>query len=243
MGNGKRRIDIYRGSDPLDLPAYSLVECSRFIQVPSATVRAWALGRRYQAGREHKFWRPLIAIADSKTPALSFRNVVELHVLAAMRRKYRLEMGTVRRALSYLSKRLGVSHPMADQQMLTDGTDLFIEQLERFGVIVNVSRAGQLEMRPLIDIYLSRIDRDPDGLPIRFYPFTRSLIEVSPKLIALNPRVQFGRPCLVGTGITTSIIAERYKAGDGIEALAADYGQTSAKIEEAVRFEFIASAA
>ena len=184
MTQGGREIDIYRGKNPLDLPAYSLVECADFLQVPLATMRTWALGRRYRAGQREKFWRPLIAAADPKTPALSFRNTVELHVLAAMRRKHKVEMVAVRRAIEFLSRQFAIPHPLADQQMLTDGTDLFVEQ---WGKIVNVSRDGQLEMRSLIEVYLARIDRDPAGLPIRLFPFTRTRIEDSPKLIVLDP--------------------------------------------------------
>jgi uncharacterized protein (DUF433 family) len=241
MASGRPTIDIYRGKDPLDLPAYSLVECAHFLQVPAATMRTWALGRHYNVGGQEKFWQPLVVIADKTTPALSFRNAIELHVLAAMRRKHNIDMPKVRRAIDYLSCRLSVSHPLADQQMLTDGTDLFVEEL---GKLVNISRDGQMEMRTLMGVYLARIDRDPAGLPIRLFPFTRSKIGgESPRMIALDPRVQFGRPCIAGSGIPTSIIAERYRAGESIEALSEDYGQQSPCIQEAIRFEFIATAA
>jgi hypothetical protein len=43
MAHGRQKIDIYRGRNPLDLPAYSLVECAHFLQVPAPTVRTWAL--------------------------------------------------------------------------------------------------------------------------------------------------------------------------------------------------------
>jgi uncharacterized protein (DUF433 family) len=240
MDNGRQITDIYRGKDPLDLPAYSVVECAHILQVPAATMRTWALGRSYPARQERKFWKPLIDIADPDTPALSFRNMIELHVLAAMRRNHKIEMQAVRRAIAYLSHQFGLPHPLADQQMLTDGTSLFIE---RYGKIVNISRNGQLEMRELIEVYLKRIERDPAGIPIRLFPFTRTRIEEAPKLIALDPRVQFGRPCIAGTGITTSIIAERYRAGESIEALVNDYGQTPPKIQEAIRFEFLVTSA
>ena len=181
-----------------------------------------------------------MTIADRETPAVSFRNVVELHVLAALRRKHKIDMPVVRRAIIYLSKRLGIPRPLADQQMLTDGKDLFVEQL---GKVVNISRDGQLEMRSLMEVYLLRIERDRAGLPVRLFPFTRLRIEDSPRLIVLNPHVQFGRPCIEGTGIPTSVIAERYRAGESFEALAEDYGQPSPSIQEAIRFEFITAAA
>jgi uncharacterized protein (DUF433 family) len=240
MGNSRQKVDIYGGRDPADLPAYSLPECAHFLRVPSATLRTWVMGRHYHVGARKKFWEPVVEIADPTTPAVSFRNAIELHVLAAMRRQHNIRLSAVRRAIQFVSEQLGVGRPLADQQMLTDGKDLFVDKL---GKIVNISRGGQLEMRATMEIYLQRIERDPTGLPIRLFPFTRTNIDASPRVIAIDPRVQFGRPCIAGAGIPTSIIAERYRAGDDIEALAKDYGQESSCIQEAIRFEFGATAA
>lgn len=41
----------------------------------------------------------------------------------------------------------------------------------------------------------------------------------------------------VGSGIPTAVIAERYKAGESIQDLAADYGRAPEEIEEAIRCE------
>jgi uncharacterized protein (DUF433 family) len=198
------------------------------------------LGRTYKCASGEKFFQPLIKVADRQNAVVSFRNVVELHVLSAIRRRHKVQMPEVRRALVYLSRQLGIAHPLADQKMLTDGTDLLIEQ---YGRLLNISRNGQLEMKEAIEVYLARVERDPDRLPIRFYPFTRPDITASPKLVVLNPRVQFGKPCIAGTGIPTSIIAERFKAGEDIRALSRDYGQSESKIDEALRFEFASTAA
>jgi uncharacterized protein (DUF433 family) len=48
---------------------------------------------------------------------------------------------------------------------------------------------------------------------------------------------------LAGTGIPTAIIAERYKAGEEIGALADDYGRPTLEIEEAIRCELYTRAA
>lgn len=240
MSRRGAETDIYAGRDPLDVPAYTLREVTQCLQVPYATVRAWGMGRSYQAASGRKWARPLIDIADRDTPAVSFRNVVELHVLSAIRRKHRVEMRAIRRAIGYLQRQLHVQHPLADQQMATDGKDLFIQH---YGKLVNISRGGQLEMRNVVEAYLSRIERDDAGVPIRLFPFTRTRIEAAPRLVVMNPRVQFGRPCIAGTGIPTSVIAERYVAGDSIRELAQDYGQQGAAIEEALRYEFATTAA
>ena len=230
----RRKASIYGGRDPLDLPTYTLGEIAHCLQVPYATTRAWVLGRKYPSASGDKWAEPLIEVADKDTPALSFRNVVELHVLSAIRRKHQVSMPAIRSAIDYLRESLDLQRPLADQQMLTDGRDLFIRHL---GNLVNISQRGQLEMNQVVRAYLLRIERSPAGVPIQLFPFTGSNIQVAPKLVVMNPRVQFGRPCIVGTGIPTAIIAERYKAGDSIKQLVNDYGQAAKKIEEAIRYE------
>ena len=72
---------------------------------------------------------------------------------------------------------------------------------------------------------LHRIDRDPQGVPIKLYPFTRSTIDDAPALIVIDPTLAAGRPVLKGTGLATGILAERYKAGESVAQLARDYEQ------------------
>jgi len=55
-------------------------------------------------------------------------------------------------------------------------------------------------------------------------------------------RLSFGRPIIAGTNIATSIIAERYKAGESMEELAKDYGCRREQVEEAVRCELALAA-
>ena len=68
-------------------------------------------------------------------------------------------------------------------------------------------------------------------------------MEQSPRLVVIDPRVAFGRPTLSGTGVTTLSIAERFDAGESIEALAVDYGRTRDEVEEAIRCELTRDAA
>jgi uncharacterized protein (DUF433 family) len=59
----------------------------------------------------------------------------------------------------------------------------------------------------------------------------------------IDPRVQFGRPCLAGTGIPTEVVVERFNAGESIREIAADYEVDPQLIEEAVRYERLPRAA
>ena len=86
-------------------------------------------------------------------------------------------------------------------------------------------------------MYLRRIERDPHGIPIRLYPFTRDPEADEPRAVVIDPRISFGRPVLAGTGIATVIVAERFNAGESMEDLAVDYGRGRSDIEEAIRCE------
>ena len=164
----------------------------------------------------------------------SFFNLVELHVLAALRREHHVQMPNIRRAVDYVKKRLGSPRPLINEHMETDGTDIFVTKL---GSLINVSQNGQLAMKALLQEYLKRIDRDAHGVAIRLFPFTRKRSLDEPKNIVIDPSIAFGRPAIVGVGIPTNIIAERYKAGESMDELADDYGCKRPHIEEAVRCE------
>jgi uncharacterized protein (DUF433 family) len=114
--------------------------------------------------------------------------------------------------------------------------------VSRFEKLVSVSEEGQLAMRELIKAHLRQIEHDAAGFAVRLFPFTRKHDLDQPKIVVIDPFISFGRPTITGTGITTSILAERYKAGDSMDALAEDYGCERAQVEEAVRCELALAA-
>jgi uncharacterized protein (DUF433 family) len=222
------------------LAAYALTEAAHYLLIPGATLRSWTLGRPYLTRGGKRFFQPVLIPPAKGTSRLSFINIVEAHVLDSIRKKHKISLDKVRIAIEYLRQKLGSQHPLADFRFQTDGVDLF---LERYGELVNVSRAGQMAMREMLQAHLQRVDRDSKGRPIRLYPFTRREEIAAPKLVMMDPRIAFGRPVLAGTGIPTAVIAERYKAGDSVEVLATDYGRDRLEIEEAIRCELQLEAA
>ncbi len=228
--------EAHEGRKIIETPAYSLGEAARYLDLPTATLRYWVLGGPYKTKQGVKRAAPVIRLADSAERLLSFLNLVEAHVLDALRRHHDVSLPKVRTALDYLGRK-GVcpnGHPLADPALQTDGLDLFVD---RYGALINASKAGQTAMRTMLMAHLHRIDRNPTGAPVRLYPFTRKHDTDEPRVVMMDPRVQYGRPVLVGSGIPTSVIAERYKAGECIQDLAADYGREPKDIEEAIRCE------
>jgi uncharacterized protein (DUF433 family) len=225
--------------DPRLSPAYSAAEAAHYLRMPEETLRSWISGRLYPAGGQLKRSRPLIHLDDPKKQYLSFINLVEAHVLAAIRRRHGIKLPKVRTALDYVRRQFQVERPLIDQAFQTDGLDLFVE---RYGELINASREGQRAMKKIIGVYLKRIERDAKGLPIKLYPFTRDTQAEAapasdPRVVVMNPTISFGRPVIAGTGIPVSSIYERYKAGDSIADLAQDFRLEIGAIEEAIRCE------
>jgi uncharacterized protein (DUF433 family) len=140
----------------------------------------------------------------------------------------------LRKAIDFMKNRFATEHPLLEHEFKTDGSSLFIEQ---YGELVNVSEQGQIQMKRVLDAYLERIAW-ADHLPIKLYPLTREVVDESPAFVAIDPRVRSGKPCISGTAIPTSIIAERYRAGDSAKLLTGDYERSEPEIEEALRYEW-----
>jgi uncharacterized protein (DUF433 family) len=225
----------------LSTPAYPFVEAAHYLNIPLSTLRAWCLGQGYREDRKTPRFQSIIRLDANDRRALSFLNLVEAHVLAAIRRQHHVPLPKVRQALAYVSKKMDMQRPLAESEFQTDGVDLFLEKL---GSLVNVTREGQTEMKDVIRDHLKRIERDTQGVPIRLFLFTRKDdIRDQPSPIVVDPRIAFGRPVLAGRSVPTAVLADRFKAGDTLTQLAEDYETSPQNIEEALRCELERKAA
>lgn len=225
----------------LATPAYPFIEAAHYLNLPRSTLRAWCLGQPQHAAGESRRFQPLIHLDGNQSRALSFLNLVEAHVLAALRRKHHVSLPAVRRALDFVARRLRTARPLAELQFQTDGVDLFVERL---GALVNVTQEGQTEMADVLREHLKRVERDAQGVPIRLFLVTRSDARSGqPSTVVMDPRIAFGRPVLAGRAVPTAVLADRFKAGDTFDELAADYDTSPQAIEEALRCELDRKAA
>ena len=226
--------------DIREIPTYTFTEAAHYLRLPVGTLRNWVLGYKYPTKSDVSRAKPLIGIAGKDPNLLSFLNLVEAHVLSALRRRYGIPMRNVRKALDYLNKRHRSRHPLADYWFETDGIHLFVETARKLEII---SQDGQLAMREILEKALSRIERDERKMAVRLYPYTGFPSTDDVRLVVIDPAVSYGRPVITGTGIPTSIIAERFEAGEGVDALSDDYERTTREIEEALRCELRRQAA
>jgi hypothetical protein len=135
-----RRVST-TAADIREAPSYRIAEAAHYLGMPLATLRAWVLGQPYQTPSGRRLFAPPIGIAQRQPPLLSFLNLVEVHVLDAIRREHHVSLQKVRKALQFLRERFPSPHPLADQRFMTDGLDLFIS---RYGQLINISQAGRI---------------------------------------------------------------------------------------------------
>ncbi len=240
----KKAFDPYGGHDPRQIPVYSVAEAAHYLWLPEPTVRTWVCGYQYPTRTDGPRRAPRIVEPAKSAPLLlSFDNLVELHVLTAIRRVHGLKLTKIRRAIDYVRTEFKTAHPLLTEQFETDGIDLFVRRLG----LLNASRAGQYAIEDVLAIHLRRIERDEHGLALKLFPFTRKhdrfTAADAPRLVAIDPRLAFGRPVIAGSRVPTLEVGERFWAGDSITVLAEEYGRSAAEIEEAVRWERLTAAA
>jgi hypothetical protein len=75
--------DIYGGRDPRDIPFYSIREAALCLDLNPATLRTWALGRKYPVRAGQRTADALLELPDAGNPMLSFVNLMEAQFLRA----------------------------------------------------------------------------------------------------------------------------------------------------------------
>ena len=217
----------------LEVPIYGAKDAAHYLRIPYQTLRYWVIGRN-KVG-------PIVAPAASDPLRLSFLNLMECHVLSAMRSEYVLKLPKVRRALKTLvSAGDSKQHPLLETAFETNRIDLFVRHAEEF---INLSRPnhGQKEFKQFLEMHMERIDVKNGNY--KFFPFIERRVREEPRSIMISPAISFGRPVIAGTGIPTAVIASRFHARDSIGELAREYGRSDKEIEEAIRWESRATAA
>jgi helix-turn-helix protein len=199
---------IYQGRDPRELPAYTVAEASRYVSVPPATLRSWFSGRTYpKAGGIGSFKR-ILTPADSRGH-LSFRNLVEAHVLRGLRTRHGIRIRTIREALKVAEEHLGIEHLLyRHHELLAGERSLF---LRYYGELLHLDASEQIAMRRVLEAFLSRVEWDDKHLPIRLFPFFRG-VESERRAVVIDPQVSFGRPILARSGIGTAALVQRIDA-------------------------------
>lgn len=165
---------------------------------------------------------------------LSFWNLIEAHVLRALRTEHGISIRALRKAVDYAEKKLQIDRLLLSPELRSDAGRLF---LDRYGELIELQASGQLAMRQVFDAHLKRVTWDKARFPVRLHPFVAADSAAESMPIAIDANISFGRPIVLRAGVSTATIADRIDAGESPEDVAADYGLTREEIGQAVVYE------
>lgn len=219
--NVARRRKASGERDLREVPMYTLAEAAHHLGLPRATLRSWVHGRKYTARGEQAFSPGIIMPPDHPADdRLSFTNLVEAHVLRALRFEHDVPMKLVRRALEYAEREFRIERLLISDQLCAAPGEMFLKE---YGRLLSLTVSGQLAIERVLESFLRRLARDIHGVPIRLYPFVGTEVCDDRRVVTIDPRISYGRPSLAGKGISTAILAERVNGGEEIDDLAVYY--------------------
>ena len=234
MAQDRRNGDTKPGwqNRRLYLPAYRVSEAARLANTTAQTITRWYRG--YEAPGHHM--RPVLPSDGSLL--LSYLQLVELAFVATFRR-LGIRLEALRRAREYSVKTLNSEFPFAQLRFTTDGVHLFHTLAEyddndlQDERMIATDTGGQLVWGPAVADRISQFEYE-DGLALRWHPRGRDSV------ILVDPRIGFGAPVILGTGIPTWVIKDRVQAGEDLAEIGDDFGLSPAQVKEALSFEDVA---
>ncbi len=223
-----------RMAERATVPRYTIAEAAEIVGRPANTVRRWSVGhkRRYQG--EPAEDQPLISIDGEVAPAqaaLSFLNLLELHMLSRYRNEAALQ--AIRRALSFAAEELGEPRPLISVEFQVHGGDLFTKFAKTpdgRALLLNASKGGQLTLEKLVQSAVqatSDIDYEED-VSRRWWFKTRSV----PVLV--DTQVSGGHPITAETAVRVDAIASRHRDGYSVPEIQHDTGATETEVVAAI---------
>lgn len=213
--------------------AYTLAEAARYLKLPQATLRAWTVGRDYPVAVGQNRFKAIIKPARGKPALLSFFNLIEAHVLRALRTEHGVSIKALRDSIAYAERTLKIDRLLLREDLRTHGGRVL---LDHYGHLIDLSASGQIAIRKALEDHLARVEWDEWKVPVRLYPYPTAALD-GRRPIAIDANIAFGRPVLVARGISTHAIAERLDVGESVADLAADYDLSPSDIEQAALYE------
>jgi uncharacterized protein (DUF433 family) len=217
----------YGEFSPNDFPMYGIRDASRYLKIPTATLRSWFAGTNQGA-----FVRVLPPAAFGPLK-LSFNNLAEAYVLHSLRTQHHVKLSKVRQAIAEAERELGIQRLLLRSDLKAHAGQILIE---KFGMYLMLGMAGQFAMKEMLDAVLDRFVWDDTNFPSILFPYLHDARR-SEKVIALNPKRSFGAPYLASRGVTTAVIVSRFDAGEPIPSLAKDYNVEETEISAAIVYE------
>jgi uncharacterized protein (DUF433 family) len=178
-------------------------------------------------------WQPELAGVDLGEPVVSFRDLLELRLVAVFV-GHGVSLRVIRATADFARREFGTDYPLSSRRFLTDGRTIFLEAVAAEGKdeLMDVPKR-QLVFSTIVRPSLYEgIEYEADRAR-RWYPMGGS-----GKVVMLDPKVQFGTPIVASAGIPTDTLHAAFLAeGRDRKAVARIYGVLPQEVDAAVKFE------
>jgi uncharacterized protein (DUF433 family) len=216
--------------DMLGRGVYTLSEAAKLTGVSHHRLRAWFRGQ----GETGNGSRKPVFRGDyppvGRDYALSFLDLVE-GCVAGHLREHGVSTRTLRKVHCRLQAELQTDHPFARKELLTDGKQLLLRDMDGRGHEELVEALARQKVFPRIILpFLRRLDYDLVTLHARRWRLTDEVV--------LDPAICFGQPIIQAAGKPTAILAAAWKANkEDARLVAGWYGVEVNDVLAAVSFE------
>lgn len=205
---------------------YTPREAARLIGTSAQQVLRWTRG----SGPNPPLWRAHYQFLDEDITEISFLDLVEVRVVAALRRAS-ISLQAIRFAISFAEEKYALDRPLASQSFKTDGTEILMDAVEKDGEFVSLSkkRPGQKVFREIISQSLNDLEYE-GNLAARWRPRQFSSV-------IIDPSRHFGDPILDKYGVSTGVVSKEFKEFNDLAYLSKIYEIPSAELKACISFE------
>ncbi|MGV6848404.1 MAG: hypothetical protein ACWA5A_08500 [Marinibacterium sp.] len=205
---------------------YTPREAARLVGTSPQQVLRWTRG----SGPHEPLWKAHYQFLDGDITEISFHDLVEVRVVAAMRRAS-ISLQAIRYAISLARDKFGIDRPLASQSFKTDGTEILMGAVEGDGDYVSLSkkRPGQKVFREIVSQSLKDLEYEGE-FAARWRPSGYSQV-------VIDPARHFGDPILDKYGISTKTLYDENKGFNDLKYLSKLYEIPEPIIRVGVAFE------
>lgn len=224
----------------LGVGIYTRAQAARILNVSPRKVSRWVRGYTYRyqdtPRRRGPVAKPKVDLPSIGGDfAISFLELVELQVIAALVSRPHISLQRVRIAAEIARQDFKTERPFAMLRVFTDGAHVFAALSDEDVIpdLVQLSRDRHLQVASghAHRQYVAEIKFNEDTkLAERWWPLGRGVP------IVIDPNIALGAPVIEGTRLRTSIVADM-ALGSSVEEAAFAYRMDERRVRMAIEYE------
>jgi uncharacterized protein (DUF433 family) len=197
-------------------------------KIGTPTIRRWLQGYNKKSKFIPPLWKPDY-INDGSEIEVSFRDLIELRFIKSFK-DAGVSFQTIRVCFQNAMDIVGSDRPFSNPKFRTDGKTIFerITEGVHEGAMTDL-KTRQTVFKKMFDPSLKDLEFEGDEL-VRWWPLGQS------SKLVVDPAKAFGRPVILGYGVTAEALANAVKVEGSIEAVAHLYEVPTSVVSDSIDF-------